>query len=84
MKNLFFALAFMLVGTFAFASSEVVNSNINVITIESNSDEREKNLKIDEWACCTVNRNGGSATVCRADGDVSAACNQAIKYTQKQ
>jgi hypothetical protein len=84
MKNLFFALAFMLVGTFTFASSEAIDSNINLITIESISDEKEDNKKIDEWVCCTVNRNGGSATVCRADGDVTAACNQAIKYTQKQ
>lgn len=86
MKNVFMALALMLVGTFTFASTGEVTKLNESTTIEivelkpANTSEKAE----DDWACCTVTRNGGSATVCRADGNVSRACRQARRLTKAQ
>tara|TARA_R110002072_G_scaffold275124_1_gene436209 strand:+ start:247 stop:501 length:255 start_codon:yes stop_codon:yes gene_type:complete len=84
MKNVFFALAFMLIGSFAFASTgEVIKLNKNITTsiVELKTDKSSEKAE-DGWACCTVSRNGGSATVCRADGNASKACRQARRFTK--
>jgi hypothetical protein len=86
MKNVFFALAFMLIGTFAFASTgEVIKLNDNVTTsiVESKTAKTSEKAE-DDWACCTVSRNGGSATVCRSDGNAARACRQARRLTRVQ
>jgi hypothetical protein len=64
MKNVFFALAFMLVGTFAFANTEVI-SDIDVDKIESliNVDNLDiQNLEEDFGSCgFTVNFDDGGS-----------------------
>lgn len=85
MKNVFFTLAFMLVGTFTFASTgEVIKLNNNTITsiVELKTAKTSKKAVDGGWACCSVSRNGGSATVCRSDGDAAKACSQALEYTK--
>ncbi|WP_340156429.1 hypothetical protein [uncultured Winogradskyella sp.] len=86
MKNVFFALAFMLVGTFAFASTGEVtklNENSPIEIVELKTAKTSEKAE-DGWACCTVTRNGGSATVCRADGNAGRACRQARRLTRAQ
>ena len=56
MKNVFFALAFMLIGTFAFANTDV-NSDIDLDKIESiiNLDSVEiSNDVIDAYSCSVI------------------------------
>ncbi len=86
MKNLILVSVFML--TFAFAAmseSNVVNEKVpsksEVSTKNTNS---PKGDSTNDWVCCTVERNGGSATVCRTDGNARKACRQARRYTRKQ
>ena len=63
MKNVFFALAFMLVGTFAFANTDV-NSDIDVEKIESLINVENVELSADEaeFGSCgfTVNFDDGT------------------------
>ena len=81
MKKLFFA--FMLVGTFAtIAEVDSLNENLAISNIDLEVDKALDKAE-DEWACCTVTRNGGSATVCRADGNTRRACRQARRYTRE-
>lgn len=86
MKNVFFALAFMLVGTFAFAATGEVsklNENTTIAIVKLKTNQTSEKAEYD-WACCTVERNGGSATVCRADGNAAKACRQARRLTRAE
>ncbi|WP_157594936.1 hypothetical protein [Psychroflexus tropicus] len=85
MKNLFFALAFVLVGTFTFAETGKVtklNQNTTIKIVELTITKLSEKTEGD-WACCTVTRNGGSATVCRRDGNVGRACREARRLTRE-
>ncbi|WP_445956628.1 hypothetical protein [Yeosuana sp.] len=85
MKNLLFVLAFMLMGTFAFASSgefEIVKESTAILKMEAKKIKTLETKFEYDWACCTVTRNGGSATVCRSDGNAAKACRQARQYTK--
>jgi hypothetical protein len=79
MKNLFFVLAFMLIGTFAFANTnevETMNENVtveNVISLDELAENVElsvsevKNILLSEefWDCFDFNDScGGSWVVC--------------------
>lgn len=36
-----------------------------------------------DWACCTVSNGTSEVTVCRADGNLKRACNDAIRIINK-
>lgn len=67
MKNVFLALAFMLVGTFTFANTEIIKKTDNTIEKVVNDSEYAINYSVNiEDDICTV-----TVTITRSDGVVA-------------